>query len=178
MKQIAVVYKTKYGFTRRYAEWIAEALDADLLEAGETGSKALGAYRTIVYGGGLYASGINGISLITKQFGALREKNIVVFTVGLGDPQNTEQFRPIVEKNFTPEMRAVIKIFHLRGGMDYKALGTMHKAMMSMMNRMIGKKEESKRTEEDREFLETYGQVVDFTDRATIAPLVACCRAL
>ena len=29
----AVVYTSKYGFTRQYAAWIAEALSCDLLDA-------------------------------------------------------------------------------------------------------------------------------------------------
>ena len=31
MNNIAVVYQTHYGTTLKYAEWIAESLDADLL---------------------------------------------------------------------------------------------------------------------------------------------------
>jgi flavodoxin len=161
MKEIAVVYKSKYGSTRKYAEWIAEELGADLMEAPQANAQIAVEYRTIVYGGGLYASGINGVSLITKNFPQLQEKNLIVFTVGLADPEAREQFVPILEKNFTEEMRGKIKIFHLRGGMDYKNLGMVHKAMMSMVKNMVAKKEEAERTDEDRQMLETYGQVVD-----------------
>jgi len=178
MKEFAVVYKSKYGSTKKYAEWIAEELGADLMEASETNAGSLAEYRTIIYGGGLYASGINGVSLITKNYQKLRDKNLIVFTVGLADPQIKEQFIPIIEKNFTEEMRGKIKIFHLRGGMDYKALGVMHRAMMSMLKRMVDKKDEGEKTEEDRQMLETYGGTVDFTDRNTVEPLIACCRGL
>ena len=77
----------------------------------------------IIFGGGLYASGINGISIITKNYDLIKEKDIIVFTVGLADPNIEEQFIPIINKNFTDEMKEKIKIFHLRGGIDYKKLG-------------------------------------------------------
>lgn len=61
MGNIAVIYKSVYGSTKQYATWIAEALGADLLEAGQAKLETLRKYDTILYGGGLYAGGIAGI---------------------------------------------------------------------------------------------------------------------
>jgi flavodoxin len=52
MKEFAVVYKYKYGSTKKYAEWIAEELGADSMEASETNAGSLAEYRTIIYGAG------------------------------------------------------------------------------------------------------------------------------
>ncbi|MEZ3468576.1 MAG: flavodoxin domain-containing protein, partial [Schaedlerella sp.] len=62
--------------------------------------------------------------------------------------------------------------FHLRGGMDYSRLTFVHRSMMSMLRKMLLKKEDSERSWEDRQILETYGQCLDFTDRESIRPLV------
>lgn len=94
-------------------------------------------YSTIIYGGGLYASGILGVSLITKAFDKLKDKNLVIFTVGLANPNNTEQFVPVVDKNLTKEMQEVIKLFHFRGAIDYKNLGFIHKVMMSLLKNKV-----------------------------------------
>jgi len=32
MKNIAVIYKSKYGSTKKYAEWLGEDLQADVFE--------------------------------------------------------------------------------------------------------------------------------------------------
>ena len=54
--KIAVIYKSKYGATKRYAGWIALKLDADLYEVSDIGKKDLKEYDTIIYGGPLYLS--------------------------------------------------------------------------------------------------------------------------
>lgn len=101
MGNVAVIFKTKYGHTKQYAEWISEELKCDLFEQSEISGEKMLEYDTIVYGGGLYASGILGIELITKNFSNINSKNIVVFTVGLADPDIKSQFEPIIKKNFT-----------------------------------------------------------------------------
>ena len=118
MNNIAVVYKSIYGSTKRYAQWIAEEAKADCFEYSEIKAKKLMEYDTIIYGGGLYASGIAGVSIITKNYEILKDKKIIVFTVGLASTDKEEAFLPIIEKNFTKEMRDSIKFFHLRGGID------------------------------------------------------------
>lgn len=170
MKNV-VVYKTKYGHTKRYAEWLSESLSCDLYESSSIKSEDLLNYDNIIYGGGLYASGILGVDLITKSFDKLKNKNIVVFTVGLADPNIKEQFVPIINKNFTEEMQDKINVFHLRGGIDYKKLGIVHKAMMAALKKMVSNKKDDM-TDEDKLMLQTYGDEVDFTDKNTIEPIV------
>lgn len=173
MSKVVVVYKSKYGSTKKYAEWISEELCCDLFECSKLSVEKLNDYDTVIYGGGLYASGINGIDMITKNYEKLKEKKLIVFTVGLANPNIESQFTPILNKNFTEEMQKNIKIFHLRGGIDYKELGLIHKSMMAMMRKMVASKKEEELTDEDKQMLETYGEKVDFTDKATIEPIIS-----
>ncbi len=166
-KKILVVYTSKYGSTRKYAEWIASELSADLFAAQTVEPKALSQYDIVIYGGGLYAGGIAGVKLVAQNFC----RNLIVFTVGLADP-NTTDYSTILNKNFTPELLAKTKFFHLRGGIDYKKLGLMHKVMMAIMKVIIQRKSESDRKLEDKEFLNTYNSKLNFEDRCTINSLI------
>ncbi|MDD3839114.1 MAG: flavodoxin domain-containing protein [Clostridia bacterium] len=172
MEKAAVIYRSKYGSTKKYAEWIAKEIDSDLFECSQINAQALSSYNTIIYGGGLYASGINGISFITKNFKKIRDKNIIVFTVGLASTDDKSIFQPIIEKNFTSEMRSNMKFFHLRGAIDYKRLNFIHKIMMAMLKKMISNKNPQDLSDDDKMMLDTYGDIVDFTDIKTIQPLV------
>ena len=67
MSKTIVVYKTKYGSTKSYAQWIAEDLGCNFVDAKDIKIDELLQYDTIIYGGGLYAEIINGVSLITKN---------------------------------------------------------------------------------------------------------------
>ena len=167
-KKILVAYTSKYGSTRKYAEWIASALNADLFAAHAVKPKVLSQYDIVIYGGGLYAGGIAGVTLVTHN----PCKNLIVFTVGLADPNITD-YSAIINKNFTPELLAKTKFFHLRGGIDYKELGPVHKVMMAMMKSMIQRKPESEHEAEDKEFLATYNSKVNFEDKRTIDPVIA-----
>jgi len=173
VSKIAVVYKSKYGKTKRYAEWIAEALNAPLFENANIKPHQLGNYDVVVYGGGLYAGGINGVKLVAQN----PCKPLILFTVGVADPKDTD-YTPILEKAFTPEQLAKTKVFHLRGGIDYSRLSLVHKAMMAAMKKVIEKNPLAERESDDVGILETYGKDVDFSDKATIEPLVEYARTL
>jgi menaquinone-dependent protoporphyrinogen IX oxidase len=165
----AVIYKSKTGFTKQYAVWLAEALEADLLEASKTKVPQLAAYDTIIYGGGLYASGINGVKLISQHLDQLKGKKIVVFATGLS-PARAETINEVRDKNFTAEAQKQIRFFYLRGGFDFNKLKPLDKVVMSLMKRMIQGKKEKK--PDEREMLTAFDQPVDYSDRQNIAAIV------
>lgn len=172
MSNTVVVYKSRYGSTKKYAQWISEEIKADLFDKSKIDISKLKEYDTIIYGGGLYASGISGVSIIINNYEKLKDKRLVVFTVGLGSTDREEVFIPIIEKNFSKEMLEKIKFFHLRGGIDYKKLGLVHRSMMAMLKLVICRKDPNELSDEDKEFLDTYGRQVDFADKKTIVPLL------
>ena len=49
MNNIAVVYQSHYGTTKKYAEWIAQALGADLLYRKKVSVSELSQYGTIIF---------------------------------------------------------------------------------------------------------------------------------
>ena len=96
-----VVYKTKYGSTKTYAEWIAEELSSEAVDVKDTDIQKLSEYDAIIYGGGLYAEVINGVSIITKNLDKLKNKKIAVYTTGI-TPLDCRAYYDtyVVEKNF------------------------------------------------------------------------------
>jgi len=171
MNKIAVIYKSHYGTAKQYAEWIAEATNAELFEASTIKPPQLMEFDTIIYGGGLYAGGILGAKLVAKN----PCKSLVVFTVGLADPAVTD-FSDIMAKQFPPEILAKLRVFHLRGAVDYSKLSFIHKALMSIVKKRAEKTPIEKRSDEDKTLLETYGGKPDFMNRETILPLVEYIR--
>ncbi len=174
MKRIAVIYQSKYGTTKRYAEWIADALNAALLERTQVKPKQLTDYDIVVYGGGLYAGGIIGADLVTKH----STKALVVFTDGLTDPARKD-FSELLAKHFSAELRQKAHFFHFRGGIDYAKLSKLHRGMMAMIKKlMLDKKPPEQHDAEGQALLESYGKQADYTDKTAIEPLVACVRGL
>ena len=179
--RILVTYASKYGTTKRYAQWIAEDLACDLRDSREVNAELLKSYDILIHGGGLYAGGLSGIQTIVKNYDAISNKRIILFSCGLADPEDPENVAHIeagLEKVLTPEMREKIRQFHLRGGIDYSRLGLTHKAMMAMLRRVMLKKGYGNLRSEDQMMLDTYGGTVDFTNRESLAPLLSYVRSL
>lgn len=178
MNKPVVIFTSKYGSAKRYAEWISDALSCPLYEGKNFPPQDFAKYDIIIYGGGLYAGSVNGANLLLKNRHLLAGKKVILFTCGLANPEdahNAAQIRESLGKTFSPEMLRQIQLFHFRGGIDYAKLSFVHKAMMSMFHKMVLKQEARSPREENRAFLETYGKCVDFTERNSIQPLVDAC---
>lgn len=170
MSKKVVVYASHYGYTQRYAEWIAQALQCEAVNVSDLEEKKLTQCDVIIWGGGLYASGINGIKQFKKLFPLLRQKKLIVFTVGLASVDDPEPFKQLVQQNFDQEQIDRIQFYHFRGGMDYKRLSFAHRSMMAALRRVILMKKEQ--SEDAKGILETYGKTIDMSNRDAIQPLL------
>ena len=169
----AVVYRSKTGFTKKYAQWIAAELAADLFEDSKIGAKRLADYDTIIYGGGLYAGGISGVKLITKNLQQLKAEKIVVFATG-ATPERAETTEELRKQNFTPGQLERIRFFYLRGGFDYNKLSPLNKLLMNLLKWSLKRKPQL--TADERGMLAAYDTPLDFTREEKISDLVSYCR--
>ncbi len=121
MNNVVVIFESKYGSTKRYAEWIAEALFCPVFERKTFKPQNFANYKVIIYGGGLYAGGVNGIRLITQNRNILSDKKVILFTCGIAnpeDPDNITNIRKSLSKVLSSEMLKHICLFHFRGGIS------------------------------------------------------------
>ena len=72
MKTI-VIYSSKTGFTRQYAEWIAKETGAECLPLAEAKKKDLAGYDAIVFGGWACVGSIKDIGLILFRLDRLHK---------------------------------------------------------------------------------------------------------
>ncbi len=170
MKKVAVVYRSKSGYTEKYAKWIAKAADADLLKGEKTRGEDLLQYDTIVYGGGLYAVGINGIRLITDNYDKLKGKKIIVFGLG-ASPVRPAAVEEVRNRNLTKEQQETIDFFLLRGGFDKRKLTPVDRVLMQIMK--INLKLKKNPTPDERGMLNAFYHPVDFTSEKYIEQIIA-----
>ena len=168
MRNIAVIYKSKYGATKQYAEWIAAAVNATLWEASTVKPAQWASFDAVIYGGALYAGKIAGAELIAEKSCS----PLAVFTVGLANPK-TKDYSAILNQNFTQEFLAKTMVFHLRGSIDYGKLGFVHRGMMAMVKNFLSRKNETKLSDEDKVLLNTYGGSCSFIKKSDIEPILA-----
>ncbi len=178
MEKIAVVYRSKSGFTKKYAQWIAKAVNGDLLVGNKVKVEDLLVYDTIVYGGALYVGGINGVKLITNNTEILKDKKLIIFTLG-ATPVHPEIVTEVKNINLTTEQQKQIQFFMLRGGFDFEKLTFIDKILMTLMKAKINAKKSSKKqlSADEIGMLASYSQPLDFTREKHIAPIVDAINA-
>jgi len=171
--KILIVYWSKTGFVKKYAEWLAEELEADIISGEEVTKDKLKEYDSYIFGGSLYAVGINGADFIKKNIRELEGKKTAVFATGASSATK-EVIEEVKNKNFTEEEQKYFKFFYLRGGFNYSKLGFKDKVLMGIMKWKLNSKKNKgeKLTEEEKGMLAAYEEPVDFTERENIREIV------
>lgn len=166
-----VIYKSKYGSAKQYAGWIAQELGCKALDAKDISPEMLKEYDTIIYGGGLYAEIIAGVSLITKNIDEIKSKKIIVYSTGLTPPDCREYYDTMVwEKNFKPEVRSYIKMFNFPGKMIVSELSLVHKAAIKTLKKIMSGKENP--TQMEKMLIDLCDADGDFSDKSLIKELI------
>jgi flavodoxin len=170
-----VVYKSISGFTKKYAEWIAEELEADLFGREKIDIDILLKYDIIIYGGSLHAVGISGVNIIKDNLSELRDQNIIIFTTGasLSKESIISEAR---DNNFSAEEQKQIQFYYFRGGFDFNKLNLINKILMTLFKWKIQLKRH--KTPDEKGMLAAYSKPMDFTKKENIKGLVEYVRSL
>lgn len=167
-----VIYKSKYGSTKAYAEWIAEELCCDAVDAKNVKIDDLVKYDTIIYGGGLYAEVIAGVYLITRNIEKLEGKKLIVYSTGITPTSCREYYDTLVmDKNFrTEEMRKKIKVYNFMGKMVLSELSLVHRTAIKTLKKIMSGKENP--SEMEKLLIDLCDADGDFSDKSAICDLV------
>ena len=98
-----ILYKSKYGATKKYADWLSESTGFPCIETDKADIKAVSEYDVIILGGGIYASGIAGFSFLKKNIAKLKDKKLIVFCCG-ASPFDQKAFEEAMSHNMKGEL--------------------------------------------------------------------------
>ncbi|MBR5508013.1 MAG: flavodoxin [Clostridia bacterium] len=166
-----VIYKTKYGSTKTYAQWIGDELSCRVSDVKDISLEELSNYDEIIYGGGLYAEVINGVHFITKNIDKLKNKKIAIYTTGITPIDCREYYDDlVVKKNFKKCVPENVKIFNFSGKMIIEELSLVHKTALKTLKKIMSSKKEP--TEMEKLLVELCDADGDFSNRAEIESLI------
>ncbi|MBG9984864.1 hypothetical protein HYO62_08230 [Aerococcaceae bacterium DSM 111022] len=158
-----VVFGSRYGSTKSYAEEFVRRHSLDAISFDEVSD--LSNYDTIIYFGGLYAANVYGLKKTMKLIQS--DQRLIIVTVGLNDPdipKNAEYTEKNIRQILPNPLNDNAEIYQLRGAIDYKNLKPLHRIMMYF----IYLKAKSDDTEESRQMVDTYGDMLSFVDFSTL----------
>lgn len=172
-KDMIIIFGSCYGTTKQNADELSGRIGCEAVSFENVSD--INAYQTIIYMGGLYAGGVQGMKKTLKKLSDISDKNICIVTVGLADPtdkKNIEHIRKNIKTQVSEELYNKALVFHLRGGIDYSELNFLHKKMMGMVYKKAVSVPEEERDAEISAMIETYNKQVDFVDFDSLDSIV------
>ncbi len=140
MKKTIIIYRSKTGFSQRYAQWMAEELGCRAVPFQDRGAVRLGEYDTIILAGGLYAGQMAGLKWLAKRLPDLAGKRIAALAVGCA-PMDTPDLGESMDKLFGPLPQ--VRGFYCQGGLDYARMGAVDRAMMAALRAALRRKKDA-----------------------------------
>ena len=165
-----ILYQSKYGATKRYADWLSEEIGFKCIETRKADINEIITYDTIVLGGGIYASGIAGLSFLKKNIGKLTGKRIVVFCCG-ASPYDENALQQIKEHNLKGKL-SDIPLFYCRGAWDMDVMSLKDRTLCSLLRKAVAKKDPSDYEIWEKALMAAGDSGCDWTDRKYIEPII------
>ena len=156
-----VIYKSTYGSTREYAEWIAKDTGLFLYSHKDVKKEEIIKSKIVVIGCPVIAMRPSLTRFIKKHWKILRNKKIILFTTSGVSPESKDLIKGY-NSAFSEEIRKKIKYFPLGGRCIISKMNWFHRMMMKVAIKM--EKNPKKKKE--------MGRDVDWVKRSNIKPIV------
>ena len=168
-KDIVIIYNSQTGFTKRYAQWISEALECTCVEFGEVNKVNFDTYKTIIFGGWACAGSVSKLKWFKNNMKKWQNKRLAVYCVG-GSPIENPEIEIAMKNWFSEEEHKKVRIFYCPGGFNYEKMSASSKLMMKMFIGAL--KSKKNKTEEDKDMIEMISKSYDISDKKYIEPIV------
>ncbi len=131
-----ILYTSKTGNTKKYAEDIASAVKADVLPLKKFKEKMINQYDCIVYGGFVMGEKIQGIDRFLSYYNLMEGKEILVFSCGMSIVTKETRAR-LISTNVLEFYH--VRFYQLRGSFDYSKLSFFYRFIMNHSLNMIAR---------------------------------------
>lgn len=170
MKKIAVVYLSKYGHTKTYADWLKEEVDGiDVIALNSFNfTKAL-EYKLVIFACGIYGDKLAIMDNIKKNIVSVPAQKVMIMAVGWYVNDSEEAKQKLIADNFPEQYKGSVPLYIVNSGLDTKQLSVGDKAALMVARRSIEKK--SGRSTDDINALSIIKGYADQTSKDNLASI-------
>lgn len=168
-----IVYASQTGFTKKYADWLAESLGAEALELNAAKAKEdtfFDKYDAVIFGGWANMGKVTGASWLLSRMDKWKAKKLAVFCVG-ASPADGPHVDEMIDKIFTQEQSKFARAFYCPGGLNYEKLSFGGKIAMKAFAAMMKKKKAE--TEAEKFMSESLSKSFDIADKKYLEPIIS-----
>ena len=143
-KKVIVVYKSSTGFTKKYAEMVAEELSCAIADYRTVTAALLSEYDTVIFGTRAHAGMIDGYRNAKKMFGQSTAGRLLLFVTGAMPNAETDVVEGFWHQNLTPEELSEIPHFYMQAGLCYEKMCLTGRVMMKGATGMMKRKKDKR----------------------------------
>ena len=167
-----IIYTSQTGFTKKYADWLAQKTGGDLLDLKDAQKKNdafFEGFEAIVYGGWVMAASVVKVKWFLNRAASWKGKKLAIYCVG-GSPNDNPDVEVMLKNMLTDEQREYIKAFYCQGGFNYERMNAPSRLAMKMFVSALKKKKEP--TEEEKIMAEMVATSYDISDEKYLEPVI------
>lgn len=165
-----IVYESYGGTTERYAAWLGETLDLPILPLSACRSSTFEGVPLLIFGGAVHGGEISGLKKLRRLLRKQDGHQTLYFATGLR-AANEDTLGRLRRGNDLLDA----PLWYLRGGMDKSKLTPGDKTLLRCYRAMLSRRRDL--SPEDEELLCLVQIPGDYTDRESLAPLIAAAQA-
>ncbi len=144
MKKVAIVYTSKFGHTKQYADWLAAHLgkdDADVINIAAFNPTQLLAYKLIIFASCVYGDKMPIMDFVKKNMAGVSPAKTMFMAVSWYTTDSEEAVQKLVEENYPDQFKGKVPLYVLNSGIDKKKISVADKAKLLASQVMIEKKD-------------------------------------
>lgn len=167
-----IIYTSQTGFTKKYADWLAQKTGGDLLDLKDAQKKNdafFEDYEAIVYGGWVMAASVVKVKWFLNRAASWKGKKLAIYCVG-GSPNDNPDVEVMLKNMLTDEQREYIRAFYCQGGFNYERMNAPSRLAMKMFVSALKKKKDP--TEEEKIMTEMVAKSYDISDEKYLEPVI------
>jgi menaquinone-dependent protoporphyrinogen IX oxidase len=170
--KIIVICNSKTGFTKRYADWIAEELNCNVLPYNDMPNTVINANDIVIFGSRVHAGKVEHLDKVKSRFG--NQHNLIVFATGGTPASEVTTIEKIWKGNFTDTEMKLIPHFYIQSGVNYEKMGLVDRGIMKIAAGIMSIKKD--KSDSEAGFEQAIQNSYDVSSREYIMPLVRFVR--
>ncbi len=169
-KKIMIVYKSVTGFTKEYAQMIAQELDCSLIDFKNVTAQMMSEADIVIFGSRMHAGMVDGLKKAKQLFAQSKASQFIVFVTGAMPNEEKDTIDEMWKNNFTSEELQQIPHFYMQGGLRYEKMPFFDKMMMKVFCMMMKKKKN--KNEKEQQLADIITTSYDISSKSYIMPLI------
>lgn len=139
-----IIYKSRYGATRQYAEWLGDSLHLPIADCNTIDARQLQNYDLVILGSSVYIGKLELSAWIKHHIDILTSKKLMLFIVCATPPDEIEKLNKIEADNIPDKIKPKCKLFYLHGKMCVEELSWKDRLLLKLGAHFVRDPEEKK----------------------------------